>query len=234
MPDRVLQNHYCVAALQQPLSYNGIMNLPASEQIDQPMASARGVAGPRRAPALSCRTDLVVAMLLAVIVLASACGVRSSGMTVAGHVNPAIGENQALSWVNCMRSHGEPNMPDPAVNGRTVRISIHPGDGVDPRSAVFTAASKACKHLTSPGKGSAAGGTTITPADQAYYLKAVTCMRSHGYPKFPDPQFQGNNVTFNSTAPIDTSTAQYQRALAICDKLIPAGLPDSGRNPGAS
>ena len=59
-------------------------------------------------------------------------------------------------------------------------------------------------------------------------------MRSHGFPKFPDPVFEDNNVTFNSTTPINTNTPQYQRALATCDKLIPAGLPYSGRSPGAS
>jgi hypothetical protein len=55
-------------------------------------------------------------------------------------------------------------------------------------------------------------------------------MRSHGFPKFPDPTFQGNNVMFNSATPINTNSPQYQGALATCDKLIPAGLPDSGRN----
>ena len=128
-----------------------------------------------------------------------------------------------------MRTHGEPNMPNPVRQGRSVNIAIHPGSGVDPGSEQFNAAFKACKHLASPGKGSAPGGPTITPADQADYLKAVACMRSHGFPKFPDPVFQGNNVTFNSTTPINTNTPQYQRAVATCDKLIPAGLPDSGR-----
>ena len=157
MPDRVLQNHYCVAALQQRFSYNGIMNLPTSEHSDQPVASARRVAGPRRAPARSGRTGLVVAMLLAIIVLASACGVKRSIQTVGSPINGAFGANHALAWVNCMRTHGEPNMPDPVVNGRTVRISIHPGDGVDPRSAQFTAASKACKYLTGGKRGAPVG-----------------------------------------------------------------------------
>ena len=167
-------------------------------------------------------------MLLCTIVLASACGGSPPVQPVASL------PNSALAFVNCMRTHGEPNMPDPVREGNSVHITIHPGSGVDPGSPRFTAAYKACKHLASPGKGSAPGGSTITPADQAGYLRAVACMRSHGFPKFPNPVFQDNNVTFSSRTPIDTNSAQYQRALATCDKLIPAGLPYSGRSPSAS
>jgi hypothetical protein len=226
MPDRVLQKHYCVAALQHRLSYNGTMSLPASQHSDTPTVPPRNAADPRRAPARFHRADLVMVTLLSTIVLAAGCGGGSSAKPA---VNPA---NRALAWVNCMRTHGEPHLPDPTINGRNVSIDIHPGDGVDPHSAQFTAAFKACKHLTG-GNLSAARGNTITPADQADYLRAVVCMRSHGFPKFPEPAFQNNNVTFRSTTPIDTNSAQFQRALAICDKLIPAGLPYSGHNPGA-
>ena len=96
-----------------------------------------------------------------------------------------------------MRTHGEPNMPEPDFNGGHVSINIGPaGSGVDPNSPQFAAANKACEHLV-PTKGGASGGNTITPADQADYLKAVACMRSHGIPNFPDPSFENNSVEFN-------------------------------------
>jgi hypothetical protein len=126
-----------------------------------------------------------------------------------------------------MRTHGVPNMPEPVVNGRHVHITVTPG--LDPGSPQFIAADKACKHLL-PDNG-APVGNTITPADQADYLKAVACMRSHGFPDFPDPVFQDNTVTFSSRT-IDPNTSQYKSALAICEKLVPAGLPYS--SPGAS
>jgi hypothetical protein len=223
MPDRVLQNHYCVAALQQRLPYNDIMSLPPSKQDSRPAAPSRRTAAPPRACA---RFGLIVA-LLGTGVLATACGAASASRPAAGTFN------NALAFVSCMRTHGEPNMPEPVSHGRSVNISVTPGSGVDPRSPQFTAATNACKHLVPRGKFSAPGGETITPADQADYLRAVACMRTHGFPKFPDPVFQNNNVTFSTTTPIDTHSAQYQRALATCDKLIPAGLPDSGRSPGA-
>lgn len=167
--------------------------------------------------------------LLGTGVLAAACGTVSSSETLAGHLNSAVGLDHALAWVSCMRTHGEPNMPDAVAEGRSVHITIKVGSGVNPHSPQFTAAFAACKHLLT-GKGGASGGPTITPADQADYLKAVACMRSHGFPRFPEPVFQDNNVTFTTTTPIDTHSAQYQRALATCDKLIPAGLPYSGHN----
>ena len=229
MPDQVLQKHNCVAALQHRFSYNGIMSLPVSEQSGEPMASTRIAAGSRRTRAVFCRADLVIVMLLSTIVLAAACGGGPSVQRAASFQVRGV-PNRALAFVNCMRIHGEPNMPEPVRRGRSVNIAIHPGSGVNPGSPRFNAAFKACKHLASPGKGSAPGGPTITPADQADYLKAVACMRSHGFPKFPDPVFQGNNVTLSSTTPINTNSPQYQRALATCDKLIPAGLPYSGHN----
>jgi len=60
MPDRVLQNHYCVAALQQRLSYNVTMSLPASQHSDQPIAPVWRVPGQPQARDRSCRAGLVV------------------------------------------------------------------------------------------------------------------------------------------------------------------------------
>lgn len=136
--------------------------------------------------------------------------------------------DNAIAFVGCMRTHGEPNMPEPNVSktgGRT-HVSINVSSGVDPSSPLFAAAYKACSHLL-PDNGVASAGQTITPADQADYLKGAACMRSHGVPNFPDPTFKNNTVAFRAQTPIDTSSAEYESALATCQKLIPAGLPYS-------
>jgi hypothetical protein len=73
-------------------------------------------------------------------------------------------------------------------------------------------------------------GQTITPADQADYLKAAKCMRSHGVSDFPDPTFENNNVTFNIPPTIDPNSSQAKSAEAICAKLIRPGLPYSNRS----
>jgi hypothetical protein len=240
MPDRVLQNHNCVAALQHRLSHNVIMSLAANQQSDEPVASPRRAAGPRRARARSCRAGLVLVVLLATGVLAAACGGGPSGRTVAslGKTTITTGpsaakggstttpSNSALAFVNCMRTHGEPNMPDPVTEGRSVHIVVSPG--LDPGSPRFTAANNACKHLL-PDNG--VPRNTITTADQADYLKAAACMRSHGAPNFPDPAFENGSVTFTLRTPIDTNSSEYKSALETCQKLIPAGLPYSSSGP---
>jgi hypothetical protein len=127
-----------------------------------------------------------------------------------------------------MRSHGEPNMPEPTIDksGHHVSIDINAAAGIDPNTPQFAAATSACKHLL-PNQGVPSGGQAITPADQADYLKGAVCMRSHGFPTFPDPTFQNNSVAFNTQTPINTNSSQFQSALKTCQKLIPAGLPYS-------
>jgi hypothetical protein len=53
MPDELLQNHYCVAALQQWLSYNVIMALESDEHPDEQVE--RGAA-PLHRPMTPART----------------------------------------------------------------------------------------------------------------------------------------------------------------------------------
>jgi hypothetical protein len=76
---------------------------------------------------------------------------------------------------------------------------------------------------------------TITPADQADYLKGARCMRSHGVADFPDPTFENNSVRFKIPSSIDTNSSRFKSAAATCSKAIPPGLPYSNsRNSSTS
>jgi hypothetical protein len=204
------------------------MSHTANQQHDYQAPSTRGAFDPRCGRARVRRTALVVVALLSTGVLVAACGGGSSP-SAPQRGSTAGPSNSALAFVNCMRTHGEPNMPDPVINGASVQITITPG--LDPNSPQFTAANKACADLLpNDGVGTQA---TITRADQADYLKAAACMRSHGIPDFPDPVFQHNNVTFSTPgSSIDTNSPQYKSALTTCEKLIPAGLPYSSPGGG--
>jgi hypothetical protein len=178
----------------------------------------RKTAGLRGAHTRFGRAGLVVVAVLATGVLAAACDGPSSqpvaglGTTTATTApstakggSTASPPNSALAFVHCMRTHGEPDMPEPVTEGGRVQIVVTPA--IDPSSPRFTAANDACKHFL-PGNG-APKANTISPADQADYLKAAECMRSHGVPGFPDPTFGNGSVTFNSpTQSIDTSSSQ--------------------------
>jgi hypothetical protein len=123
-----------------------------------------------------------------------------------------------------MRSHGVPQFPDPTKNGTNVKILIG-GSGIQPDTQQFNAAQAACGGLL-PGGG--ANGPAITAADRLDYLKAAACVRSHGVTGFPDPTFAGGQVSFHIPASISRYSPVVARAIAICRKLIPAGLPSSG------
>ena len=223
--------------------YKVTMSPTAKRQSDEPVSRTQRPSGPGRARFRLCCAGLMVTALLGTSVLAAGCGSGSSGPGVArvgtttttttepsavpsgSKANPAI---SALAYVSCMRTHGEPNMPEPTIKGRSANIVVGSGSGVDPNSPQFRAANNACKHLL-PNEGVPSGGPTISLADRADYLKGAACMRSHGFPQFPDPVFENNTVTFpyNSRSPIDTNSPQYKEAVTICEKLIPAGLPYS-------
>jgi hypothetical protein len=47
-------------------------------------------------------------------------------------------------------------------------------------------------------------------------------MRGHGVPSYPDPDDQGV-ITIDSSLGIDPSSPLFQKALTVCQKLIPAG-----------
>lgn len=73
MPDGVLQNHYCVAALQHPFAYNAGMSLSANQQGDEPESATRRAASPRRVRGRFSRAFFLMAALV-VVGLVAACG----------------------------------------------------------------------------------------------------------------------------------------------------------------
>jgi hypothetical protein len=125
-----------------------------------------------------------------------------------------------------MHSHGLSNFPEPTRTADGYSLRIGPGTGVNPNSSQFRSAQRVCGALL-PGGGV---GANITLADQADYLKAVSCMRSHGFPDFPDPTIAKNDVHFTVPSGINQSSSQFKEAVTTCEKLIPAGLPYSGNS----
>jgi hypothetical protein len=132
-------------------------------------------------------------------------------------------QNGAVAYSRCMRSHGVPAFPDPDSSGEIPKPQVVRAREHNPIR--FDAAGTACGHLL---PGGFAGTVQITRADQTDYLKAAACMRRHGIPDFPDPTFRDNGVKFNIPSSIDPNSPVARRALPICRKLIPAGLPYSG------
>jgi hypothetical protein len=144
----------------------------------------------------------------------------------------ASAQQKMIAFSQCMRSHGVPEFPDPTAGHLLIHSSDHNGHvtGVNPQSAQFQAASKACAKLAPK------GGKPPSPAVQAKLqekaLQFAQCMRTHGVPSFPDPEFSSSGVGIriggrkSGPSGIDPSSPQFQAAQKACQSLMPG--PESG------
>jgi hypothetical protein len=152
------------------------------------------------------------AAVAGVALLAAACGGSSaaSGSTV---------YQKAVAYAQCMRSNGEPDFPDPDSQGNFDRTlanrSLFAG-------AQFQAASKPCQRLLPPSP-----PETAAEQQREYQkaLKFAACMRTHGFPSFPDPT-PIPYVGFDRPPGIDVNSTQFQSARQTCHTI-------SGFGPGA-
>jgi len=111
----------------------------------------------------------------------------TASASTGGH--PTAAQTQAaFSFARCMRSHGVPGFPDPTT--RSFKFALAPSSG-NQRLPGFRAAVTACQHLLPDG-----GPSSDTPAQRqariAAALAFARCLRSHGFPNFPDPTSSGD------------------------------------------
>jgi hypothetical protein len=116
-----------------------------------------------------------------------------------------------VAYSRCMRSHGVPNFPDPDPQGQ------FPPFHTSVSKPVSAAADEVCNHLLS------SGGRAGTPQDRqeklAFALTVARCLRSHGFPSFPDPTVSSQGTSQSlSGAGIDPNTPQFQAAETACEK----------------
>ena len=152
------------------------------------------------------RVAAITAALAGVAYLAAACSSPGSpaGNSTSGH--PAA---QALAYSKCMRSHGVPDFPDPKVNGHSVSMGVGTRGDLNPSNPAFKAASRACRSLQPAGANPPAQSAQELATD----VKFADCMRSHGYPSFPDPDPKG---VFNLPGAINPNSAQFGSATNAC------------------
>lgn len=164
-------------------------------------------------------------VIAAAALLAPACSSGSPSSAGSGgspNAGGSANSSSAVAYSRCVRSHGVPDFPDPDSSGQIPKEAvIRALRGVSDSRA--RAATNACANLNPAGQ----GGPTLTAQEQQDYLKAASCMRSHGITNFPDPTFPGGRVNLSIPSSIDTKSRQFTQAAQTCTKLIPAGLPYS-------
>jgi hypothetical protein len=157
----------------------------------------------------------------------------------------ASAQQHLVAYAKCMRSNGVPNFPEPDEGRLLVRGG--PGTGLDPGSAQFQAAERAC-HKLQPQGGKPSPEMMKQAQERA--LKFSACMRSHGEPNFPEPAFTGGGIKMTLKAGgaggIDPSSPQFKAAQKACQQYfgppgskggpLPAppggGAPSQGGGPG--
>jgi hypothetical protein len=178
---------------------------------------------------------LVVVLVLVAVSLAACGGSPSNGVAGSGSTTTtstaasssahgSTGATGLLAYSSCMRSHGVSNFPDPTSNGGIPKETAQQL-GVS-QSQVQAAQSDCTRLLPAGGTLSGTNNQTITVAQQQYYLKVASCMRSHGVTNFPEPSFFGGSVEFQGLGHLPgVHSPLFTHAFDICRKLIPAGLP---------
>jgi hypothetical protein len=170
------------------------------------------------------RTPLIAATVLAVGLL-SGCGHHSTGPSVArlgtspsaSAAPSAGGPASMLAYSQCMRTHGVPDFPDPDPDGR-LTLTAHAGSDLDPNSATFKAADKACAGLRP------APNASQMAANRTQLLKYSKCMRSHGIPDFPDPGPDGGmQIQVKPGSDMDPNAPAFQAAQKACAAYQPGG-----------
>lgn len=168
----------------------------------------------------------------------SACGGTSSP-GAGGSTSPqdtAANNSKALQFAQCMRAHGVPNFPDPTGGQIDLRVQQTPNsttvNGVQVNGPAFQTAMKSCQSYL-PNGGRPTAAQTAEAKSQA--LAMSKCMRSHGVPNFPDPQFQtGPNGGIGvriSGAGINPNSPAFQAASKACGKIV-ASAPVVTKAPG--
>jgi hypothetical protein len=165
---------------------------------------------PRQPWPPAARTLAAVIATAALALLAAACGASSTSSP------QSADEHAALGFSRCMRSHGVSNFPDPDAQGNFPPFQT----GVSKQTS--TAANDVCKHLLPSGGGGGGAGTRGDQQKLAFALKVARCMRSHGFPTYPDPttssaSSQGSGTRFAGTG-IDTKSPQFQTVELNCEQ----------------
>ena len=134
--------------------------------------------------------QLAAAVIAAATILA-ACGSSSHAGSSSGgpptHAQILQDQRDAIRFVQCLRLHTVTNVPDPTQSsGRAFKDAMSSALQTPAGQSAYTA----CHHLL-PGGGQPRQGATHTQAQLAAFLAFARCIRTLGFPSFPDPTSSG-------------------------------------------
>jgi hypothetical protein len=161
-----------------------------------------------------------LAGLIGVSLLVSACGGSpgsrvaqlGSATTTSSNAPPTSAQltnvQKMLAFSHCVREHGVPNFPDPNSQGSLPALNQQ-DLGVSKQTSL--AAQHACESVLS--RGTSTGTPQQRQQKLAFGLKVAECLRTHGYPTFPDPTGSSQELPPG----IDPSSPQFEAAQTTCE-----------------
>jgi len=159
----------------------------------------------------SSRLALVVLILLAVVTVASCA---SGGPTA------AAGGAQAQAWqavTACIRSHGMPEWPDPTV-GPDGQLGF-PVDAPHTTDLVQRACAAQFEALSVRSTATAA---PMSSRDLSLLVRLAQCLRSHGFPTWPDPGPDGR-FPYPAISALPNLKQVLRQPPLACRSLVPQG-----------
>jgi hypothetical protein len=155
------------------------------------MTSTRTASSPLR------RGGSVVAAAVLLAAIAAGCGGNTPSPTSSNAASAAHAQGpgaDAYRFSACMRSHGLSSFPDPIVHTSSSGGATSASVGIRVTgqikgSPAFKSAASACQHLL-PGGPAHQSSSGQHPPTQALVAFAQ-CLRTHGFPHFPDPDSHG-------------------------------------------
>jgi hypothetical protein len=150
---------------------------------------------------MSCRRlrILTVGVAAAAVLVAGCGGGSSPGVANVTSPNPSTSsssggnptgaqlqqaQHDVERFADCVRSHGVSSFPDPTISPRAFKNAFAN------ESPAFRSAYAACGHLLPAGR-PATQNPARSQAQTAALLAFARCLRSHGFPTFPDPNSNG-------------------------------------------
>jgi hypothetical protein len=119
------------------------------------------------------------AALTIVALIGAGCGSNATSET--GTAATATAGTKKVTFPDCMRKNGIKQFPD--QSGSSDQEFVDAIEKLDPESAAFKKALRACKDVQPPGL----LGGKANPKQKSARLKFAECIRDNGVKDFPDP-----------------------------------------------
>ena len=184
----------------------------------------------------------VAAAAIAAATVIAALG-SSSPSSAGPPTQPQMQQSQqdAVRFARCMRSHGVPNFPDP-TSPQEFKLSLSPSSAGNAQSPAFQSAETACQHLL-PGGGPPSQSAAQRQAQIVAVLAFARCLRSHGFPSFPDPTSSGQlthemlanaGIDLHQPAVLQAADACVSVTHGVLTKAAVARFASDSKSPSSS